>query len=131
MSRHAFVFVGGADVTLDDLVALGERVLEGSFVPDGDGTLLLVMRGGAVAVNLSRHIFTDDPEDDDDFPSYEAHPYWFEVRDLDKNYGRQMEIARDIFHAVVDEGRWRAFLSDDLQTLEAVYTPADGLIDYA
>jgi hypothetical protein len=131
MSRHAFVLVGGPDVALNDLAAFGERVLGGTFVQDGDGTLVLVMRGGAVAVNLNRHMITDDPEDDDDFPSFEAHPYWFRVRDLDKNHGRQMEIARDIFFAVVDEARWRVFVSDDLQMVEAAYTPEDGLIDYA
>ncbi|GAA4082514.1 hypothetical protein [Actinomadura miaoliensis] len=129
MSRHAFVFVGGADATLEDLAAVGAKALGGSFAPDADGTLVLVTCGGAVAVNLSRHGFRDDPEADDDFPCYEAHPYWFEVRDLDKNYARQMEVARSVFDAVVRAGRWRAFLTDDLQTLEAVYTPERGLTE--
>lgn len=129
MSWITYVFVGGPDLTLDELAAFGEEVWGAAFKETAAGPLLLVMRDGKVAVFLSAHVFKDDPEDDD-LPSFEAHPYWFEIQDLEKNYARQNEVAEELFLAVADAGRWRTFVSGDLQTLELVYSPEEGITDW-
>jgi hypothetical protein len=54
-----------------------------------------------------------------DIPLATRFPVWFEVRDFDKDYGRQNSIAIQIFEAAKSAG-WRAVATDDLQTILAI-----------
>jgi hypothetical protein len=119
MSRHAHVFVGGA-FDVDEAASVVGRRLGGEFSSGPDGDLLMML--GSVAVNSGPHEFDDGDvtyDDGRDVLLAARFPIWFEVRDLDKDYARQNQIALEIFEAVRSKG-WRAVATDDLQTLLAV-----------
>jgi hypothetical protein len=120
MSRHAYVFVG-ADRSFDEVAAVVGDALGGMFTVGPDGDLLLMLPG--VAVNIGAHYFADgDLADDEggDIPLASALPCLIEVRDLDKNYSRQNEVASRVFSIARASG-WQAVALDDMVDLLGVY----------
>ncbi|MQA96228.1 MAG: hypothetical protein GEV11_16855 [Streptosporangiales bacterium] len=104
-----------------------------TFAPRPDGRRVLRTEDDAVEVALARHAFVgmDDREaGDTTWPLFAEHPFWFEIWDPPKNRERGLRVGRRIFDAFADDGRWSAFLTDDLQVLLATYSPERGLREF-
>jgi hypothetical protein len=50
-------------------------------------------------------------------PLHSGYPHRIEVRDIDRDIDRQQALARRIFDALRNDGRWRLVYIDDMQSV--------------
>lgn len=55
-----------------------------------------------------------------------AYPYRLDIRDVERDEKRQMEVGRRVYRALKDAGHWRVLLVDDMQDLIDHYEPPEG-----
>jgi hypothetical protein len=123
VSRRTYIFAGpsGSD---DVLMSIVESALGRAFVREnGDDPYILIE---PVNVYVGGHEFEDD---DIESPTGELvpletdYPLVVDIRDTERDSGRQEDVAARIFDAIRADGRLRAVYIDDMQHVLDVYSP--------
>jgi hypothetical protein len=115
MSRRTYIFAGPAE-SGTALTSIIEAALDAPFIrePGSDPYI----RADPVSLYTSGHDFEDG---DIDFPGgtpvplKSAYPHLIDIRDTERNLGRQQAVAARIFAAIKADGRINAVCIDDMQ----------------
>jgi hypothetical protein len=109
------VFVA-SEAPAEAVRAVIETALGAAFGPSQDPEPAQALLAGATKV-----FFHDDhPFEDDTGFAVSRYRYWISVRDSDRDEGRQLAVARNVFDAIEAAG-WPAMLSYGLQGNLAIY----------
>jgi hypothetical protein len=119
---HLFV---GVDATLTEIRKVIEAAVGASFGVNPEGELVVPF--GSTRVFLEKDHEFDDQEiqwpDGTWIKLHSEYPYWVEIRDLERDENRQLEVGRYVFRALKTVGRWRLLLIYDMQNLLDQYQP--------
>jgi hypothetical protein len=123
MARRTYIFAGPSG-SAGILMTVIEAVLNRSFIrePGTDPHL----RADPIAIYLGAHDFDDgdiDAPDETPLALRSSYPFLVDVRDTDRNVGRQQDAAARIFAAIKEDARLRAVLVDDMQHVLDITDP--------
>jgi hypothetical protein len=127
MASTMDLFVG-AEATLSDLRNVLEAAVGAPFKANADGELV-VPRGSARLFLNDGHEFDDEEirwPDGTWIKLHSEYRYWIEIRDVERDEDRQLEVAKSVFQALTDFGRCRLVLIYDMQRLVSGYEPQAG-----
>lgn len=108
-----------------DIGKLLEESFGARFEPTADGNPVLPV-DQRTGIYLGPHEFGHTPLQEadgtwGDLP--EAYRQWIQVRNLDRDYALQMNIARRVFDVLERHGRWKILLTHDLELVVDRYDP--------
>jgi hypothetical protein len=125
VSRSTLIFAG-PDEPASVIRDVIESVLGGRFtVPAENGEDPYLVHGRA-DVYVGPHDHEDDEvafRDGAWVPLRSRYPHRVEVRDIDRDIGRQQALADRIFDLLRADGRWQLVLIDDMQAVLDSYQP--------
>jgi hypothetical protein len=123
VARRTYIFVGPPG-SASILMTVIEAALDRSFIrePDADPYI----RADPVAVYVGAHDFDDgdiDAPDETPLALQTDYPLLVDVRDTDRNVGRQQDAAARIFAAIKANAELQAVLVDDMQHVVEMTDP--------
>jgi hypothetical protein len=126
MARTTHVFVG-AEAKLEEVRGVVEATVGAAFEMNRKEEPVVAF--GDTNIYLAEgHRFDDE---DMQWPDgtwirlRSDYPFWIEVRDVDRDLDRQVEVARKVFAALKEVGQWRLVLIYDMQRVLDRYEPGD------
>jgi hypothetical protein len=123
VARRTYIFAGPPG-SAGILMSAIEASLNRSFIrePGADPYI----RADPVAVYVGAHDFEDgdiDAPDETPLALQTTYPLLVDVRDTNRNVGRQQDAAARIFAAIKADARLRAVLVDDMQHVLDITDP--------